>query len=70
MKENIGKTVFTVRAETNEIHSWTLDNILTLPDSEMALLKALDGRTCVLPIRCVFATREKALEVANKNFFN
>ena len=69
MKENIGKTVFTVRADTNSIDSWTLDSILTLPDGDRAILETSDGRTCILPIKCVFATREKALEVANKKFF-
>jgi hypothetical protein len=70
MKDHIGKTVFTVRADTNTIDSWTLDSILTLPDGDRAILKAPDGRTCILPMRCVFKTRDEALEVANKNFYN
>lgn len=67
MSNLIGKIVYTVEAKTNKIHPWRCDDMLASNKEPLCMLSGSRG-TCVLPVRCVYATRKEAREVARKNF--
>ena len=64
----IGKKVYTVNNETNEVDEWICHGVIT------GTLHGVEERLCflqndkkhtVLPKRCVYLSAEKAREVAN-----
>ena len=63
----VGKTVYTVNAKTNEVDEWICFGEITgqyQGKKERLCLLEHEGKQTVLPKRCVFTSREKALDVA------
>lgn len=59
----VGQTVYTVNNTTNKVDSWTYAG--TLPAKDEFLIHLVNGkRETFLPVRCVFTSKAKALEVA------
>ena len=63
--DKIGKTVYTVNNKTGKIDEWDCIRKIKFKN-EYCYCLAQGERYCFLPERCVFATEEKAIEVANK----
>ena len=58
-----GQTVYTVNAKTNAVDEWEYVNTFHTLDGKLAHLR--NGKKYIfIPLRCVYETREKALEVA------
>lgn len=58
----IGKTVYTANAKTNKADRWTCVGVF--PNGGDPLYMLRKGRkTCSLPKRCIFQTKEAALAV-------
>ena len=63
--KNLGDKVYTVNAKTNEVDEWEYAG--AFKGNGETLIQLIDGdKTCFLPARCVFDTKEKALAVATK----
>lgn len=57
--------VYTVNGRTNVVDEWDL--VGTLPgENEKLKVLSKGKRMCILPARCVFSDKAKALEIANK----
>ena len=64
MEYKRGQRVYTVNAKTGKVDPWNYDGIFTIADETIVHL-VKGKKQCYLPIRCVFPSKEKALEVAN-----
>ena len=63
----LGQIVYTVNGKTNKVDTWEVAGMMDTPNGVMVHLATLSGKSyCFLPRNCVFETREKALEIANK----
>ena len=63
--KNLGDKVYTVNAKTNEVDTWEYAGVFKTKDE--TLIQLVDGKkTCFLPARCVYDTKEKATAVARK----
>ena len=64
----IGKTVYTVNNQTNEVDEWICNGVITGTyhgvEERLCFLSSGKKNT-VLPKRCVYLSIEKAREVAN-----
>lgn len=63
---NLGQKVYTVNNKNNNIDSWQFAGALR-SNGELLYQLVNGKRTCYLPARCVFDSREKALSVATSN---
>jgi hypothetical protein len=60
----VGQTVFTVNAKTKSVDEWVCNGFL--PQRDEILVHLTRGtKYMFLPLRCVYTSRGKALEVAN-----
>lgn len=63
----VGETVYTVNAKTNSIDEWEcfgeINGIYRGKGERLCMLEH-DGKQAVLPKRCVFTSREKALKIS------
>ena len=66
MNKLVGKTVYTVNAKTNSVDEWVCFGEFTglyQGKKERLCFLEKDKKRLVLPKRCVFLTKEKALAV-------
>ena len=61
-KFNGGQTVYTVNNKTNEVDEWIVSGII--PEKNLYILSRGNFQ-CVLPGRCIFEDKNRALSVAN-----
>lgn len=63
----LGQIVYTVNGKTNNVDTWEVAGTINTPDGVKIHLMSMSGKSfCLLPTRCVFESREKALEVAKR----
>lgn len=63
MELKIGQEVYTINAKTNEVDTWKYYGSIRTPKA--ILVRLVRGkRSCFLPARCVFTSKEAALKVA------
>lgn len=60
-----GYIVYTVNAKTNTVDSWTCEGFIR-QKGELLVHLTNGKKYCFLPARCVYASKEKALEIAKK----
>ena len=59
----IGQEVYTVNAKTNQVDTWTFNGSIRTKEGLIICLR--NGKKCgFLPARCVYASKNKALAVA------
>ena len=64
-----GQTVYVINAKTNKLDEWIFDGYMIMPNG--AFCRLVSGKNfCMLPKRCVFKDKDKALKVLKKKIFN
>lgn len=63
---DLGQKVYTVNGKTNTVDTWQYAGALR-SNGELLIQLSRGKKTCFLPARCVFESREKAQEVADKH---
>ena len=65
-RKYIGKLVYTINANNNQIDSWRCTDVIKAHNNEL-MYELKDGpKVAILPKRCIYPTFKKSLEVANK----
>lgn len=62
---NIGQTVYTVNAKTNEVDTWTYSGKIE-HKREYRVILTNGKKQGAFPPRCVYTSYERALEIAKK----
>lgn len=65
----VGKVVYTVNAKTNDVDWWVCSGEITAPyrgGKERLCMLRRNRKSCVLPKRCVFESRDTALAIARR----